>query len=61
MRLMCFNPRAREGRDAIIEDVLEEIQYVSIHAPVKGATQAVLVLQVFLKTVSIHAPVKGAT
>ena len=34
---MCFNPRAREGRD-IVPDNAATILQVSIHAPAKGAT-----------------------
>ena len=56
---ICFNPRAREGRDL---DVLEDLHdaIVSIHAPVKGATR-VAVRRDKRIDVSIHAPVKGAT
>ncbi len=32
-----FNPRAREGRDVVVRQLLEG-RLVSIHAPVKGAT-----------------------
>jgi len=55
----CFNPRAREGRDPEQGD-RKEGWFVSIHAPVKGATP---VRPVILRgvRVSIHAPVKGAT
>ena len=35
-------------------------EFVSIHAPVKGATQLGLAIDQFIE-VSIHAPVKGAT
>ena len=35
-------------------------ELVSIHAPVKGATSALVVISTF-SAVSIHAPVKGAT
>ena len=34
--------------------------FISIHAPVKGATDYRLILQWFVD-ISIHAPVKGAT
>ena len=55
-----FNPRAREGRDLGVEvrDLYRE--EVSIHAPVKGATQHDAVGGED-SVVSIHAPVKGAT
>ena len=33
-----FNPRTREGCDAKECDELGQIIYISIHAPVKGAT-----------------------
>ena len=34
-----FNPRAREGRDRLINAVHIEHRGVSIHAPVRGATR----------------------
>ena len=34
----CFNPRAREGRDTSIINLIISKTIVSIHAPVKGAT-----------------------
>ena len=55
----CFNPRAREGRDNSNEAVSPS-HWVSIHAPVKGATSFALG-RARLRSVSIHAPVKGAT
>ena len=56
----CFNPRSREGSDAVEGDAGGRHPAVSIHAPVKGATAAHLLgAQGYL--VSIHAPVKGAT
>jgi len=58
-RKACFNPRAREGRDAVLA-VKRETKVVSIHAPVKGATQAGDRDRA-RRDVSIHAPVKGAT
>ena len=54
-----FNPRAREGRDVEYGRFLGG-RDVSIHAPVKGATPAPLLLE-HGHDVSIHAPVKGAT
>ena len=36
---LCFNPRAREGRDPELSLALDA-EAVSIHAPVKGATPA---------------------
>ena len=54
-----FNPRSREGSDfrSIYDDSL---QTISIHAPVKGATQQARQTQILIG-ISIHAPVKGAT
>ena len=54
-----FNPRSREGSD--IELVRDDNRtFISIHAPVKGATKKDK--QNFVQEViSIHAPVKGAT
>ena len=57
---MCFNPRAREGRDAQVQVAVYLIR-VSIHAPAKGATCWLLVWQPSDVSVSIHAPAKGAT
>ena len=37
------------------------MDWVSIHAPVKGATLDDLLQTLIYKEVSIHAPVKGAT
>ncbi len=57
--LVCFNPRARVGRDKPSIKGLY-VYYVSIHAPAWGATSRVdkHVTQV---QVSIHAPAWGAT
>ena len=54
-----FNPRAREGRDAACGQAVYHAD-VSIHAPVKGATERETVSCAVVE-VSIHAPVKGAT
>ena len=35
----CFNPRAREGRDFDLLDLILRYQVVSIHAPARGATK----------------------
>ena len=54
-----FNPRSREGSDpGLVQRVVP--QPISIHAPVKGATLWIMVVQ-NRGTISIHAPVKGAT
>ena len=42
--IACFNPRAREGRDADIRPSSAPV-VVSIHAPARGATIAVLARQ----------------
>jgi|GEM_PF-245250 len=54
-----FNPRARTGRDdlACVHGVIAK---VSIHAPARGATPA-LVYRGRPHAVSIHAPARGAT
>ena len=54
-----FNPRAREGRDAI-EPRTQNLPRVSIHAPARGAT-ANRGNRVRFHYVSIHAPARGAT
>ena len=54
-----FNPRAREGRDLRRGRIAFRIP-VSIHAPVKGATDG-SGPRCGSVQVSIHAPVKGAT
>ncbi len=56
---LCFNPRPRMGGDGRSRRTKYQI-FVSIHAPVWGATHHPLLL--FGKhNVSIHAPVWGAT
>ena len=54
-----FNPRAREGRDALRRQC-GRTDIVSIHAPAKGATTQPAPPR-DQWTVSIHAPAKGAT
>ena len=57
--MVYFNPRTREGCD--FDDRIKWIlDNISIHAPVKGATQWCIDKWEALK-ISIHAPVKGAT
>ena len=55
-----FNPRTREGCDcnAKLPDLLPA--FISIHAPVKGATFSMSPTNTAIG-ISIHAPVKGAT
>ena len=55
-----FNSRSREGSDVEGADTPEATEGVSIHAPVKGATDLPH-LDEAVTPVSIHAPVKGAT
>ncbi len=54
-----FNPRARVGRDGRNRERIRG-QFVSIHAPVWGATAIICRIR-RCKRVSIHAPVWGAT
>ncbi len=56
----CFNPRAHTGRDACLFENSRFVDFVSIHAPTRGATvdHALWPLGV---NVSIHAPTRGAT
>ena len=56
---MDFNPRSLEGSDEKSPERMQE-KYISIHAPVKGATSCGHP-HVFPVEISIHAPVKGAT
>ena len=56
---VSFNPRTREGCDAL-RKYADELIRVSIHAPVKGATSSRQTPRIS-GLVSIHAPVKGAT
>ena len=55
-----FNSRSREGSDLTDSSIWHAIQQVSIHAPVKGATEHDATGAIPIN-VSIHAPVKGAT
>ncbi len=59
-RARCFNPRARVGRDVWDFSGVTFDIYVSIHAPVWGATFADCRTRQ-CQRVSIHAPVWGAT
>ena len=57
--LVCFNPRAHEGRDSTYHSLIASCP-VSTHAPTKGATDDFrhVVRKVHVST---HAPTKGAT
>ena len=59
VKVRYFNPRSREGSDMKTIDISKDV-YISIHAPVKGATFRLARTGV-VKNISIHAPVKGAT
>ena len=37
--IMDFNPRSREGSDVDVPDICDHMQYISIHAPARGATR----------------------
>ena len=56
---MDFNPRSHEGSDQIAPYARRQY-YISIHAPMKGATTLVVGISQSL-AISIHAPMKGAT
>ena len=58
--VVCFNPRAREGRDEEARALFGSRYVVSIHAPARGATKG-LDNYSWNKNVSIHAPARGAT
>ena len=38
MVILYFNPRSREGSDYRTSELIQTTQYISIHAPAKGAT-----------------------
>ena len=59
-RRLCFNPRARDGRDAKTARAVAVVGAVSTHAPVMGATWGDG-RQDPRGAVSTHAPVMGAT
>ena len=54
-----FNPRSREGSDAL-KAAGFEVLTISIHAPARGATQVDQRSRCRI-TISIHAPARGAT
>ena len=58
--IIDFNPRTREGCDLPCSSTFVKHLFISIHAPVKGATYRIYVTTVS-ENISIHAPVKGAT
>ena len=54
-----FNPRSREGSDALFS-CFYTFLFISIHAPAKGATTGCWTADLQFD-ISIHAPAKGAT
>ena len=54
-----FNPRSREGSDAILSRDPRNAE-ISIHAPARGATMQAQ-KRAILQRISIHAPARGAT
>ena len=59
--LMRFDPRPRAGGDARRDGCRCRLSGVSIHAPARGATGGIEVVERGLTDVSIHAPARGAT
>jgi len=59
MVIVCFNPRTRAGCD-LAEKKEPKFEWVSIHAPARGATIDGL-CDGDKVVVSIHAPARGAT
>ena len=55
-----FNPRSHKGSDGSADTVREWVQYISIHAPTRGATIRGG-SRYHRKGISIHAPTRGAT
>ena len=58
--LWYFNPRTHEGCDVVVMGRFTTNSYISIHAPMKGATEQIKAL-FDAEKISIHAPMKGAT
>jgi len=58
--MLCFNSRPRAGGNSHRFSVISSLLKVSIHAPVRGATQGNIHGRISYH-VSIHAPVRGAT
>ena len=58
-RLRNFNPRSHKGSDHKLRTKFFSMP-ISIHAPTRGATKAVLLL-CSVCHISIHAPTRGAT
>ena len=60
MVALCFNPRAREGRDDCVVYLEAPLARFQSTRP-RGARQVFPWLSLFLVRVSIHAPARGAT
>ena len=58
-RIGNFNPRSREGSDALKQSAFCII-IISIHAPARGATSSPC-YAITIIDISIHAPARGAT
>lgn len=56
---MNFTTRSSEGSDDLLRNIPNN-SLISIHAPVKGATEGKTVVT-YVYRISIHAPAKGAT
>ena len=56
-----FNPCTHEGCDAEDTRIRDVVTDISIHAPMKGATQHLGDFHLYCLGISIHAPMKGAT
>ena len=57
---LYFNPRSHERSDRVQYLTSQAHQFISIHAPTRGATLAWLYAW-NLPSISIHAPTRGAT
>ena len=57
---LCFNPRAREGRDCAVLTRTADIQRFNPRAR-EGRDQGLSVRKIADALVSIHAPARGAT
>ena len=58
--VLCFNPRTHTGCD-YNKNYRYDGEYVSIHAPTRGATSMSEDSSEVVMAVSIHAPTRGAT
>ena len=58
--IFYFNPRSHERSDRVQYLTSQAHQFISIHAPTRGATELELYKNLVF-TISIHAPTRGAT